>query len=149
VSPPFGILCCNNRGKNESNIKETKLKGKERRQHARAEIQWPVSIESDRGTMDRAILSISPAGVFIPCWNPFDRYEVFELVIHAPERSFKVKAEVVWSSKEDRSKEHIQRGMGIRFLHISDEDRELIAKLVSQQLKSEKVSSEYLQFLVT
>jgi hypothetical protein len=149
VSPPFSIICGNNRSKNESNIKETKLKGKERRQYTRAKIEWPVSIETERGTMDRAILSISPAGVFIPCWNPLDKYEVFELVIHAPDRSFKVKAEVVWTSKEDRSMEHTPRGMGIRFLHIPDEDRELIAKLVSRKLKSEKVPSEYLQILGT
>ena len=130
-------------------MKETKLKGKERRQYTRASIQWPVTIETDRGTVDRAILSISPAGVFIPCWNPLDKYEVFELVIHAPERSLRVRAEVVWTSKEDRSKGHTTRGMGIRFLHIPDEDRKLIAQLVSSQLKSEEVPSEYLQILGT
>ncbi len=99
--------------------------------------------------MERAILSISPAGVFIPCWKPLDIYEVFELVIHARGRSFKVKAEVVWSSKEDGAKEHTQRGMGIRFLYIPDDDRKFIAELVSEKIESEKVASQYLKVLGT
>ena len=75
--------------------------------------------------------------------------EVFELVIHARERSFKVKAEVVWSSKEDGAKEHTQRGMGIRFLYIPDDDRKFIAELVSEKIESEKVASQYLKVLGT
>jgi hypothetical protein len=53
--------------------------------------------------------------------------------INAPTKSLHVKAEVVWSNEYGPNDEINPRGMGVRFLKISSQDRKLIAKEVSQQ----------------
>jgi hypothetical protein len=52
--------------------------------------------------------------------------------INAPDKSLNVKAEVVWSNVYGPDDEINPRGMGVRFLKISSQDRKLIAKEVSQ-----------------
>jgi hypothetical protein len=52
--------------------------------------------------------------------------------INAPEKSLHVKAEVVWSNKYGPDDEINPRGMGVRFLKISSQDRKFIAREVKQ-----------------
>ena len=52
--------------------------------------------------------------------------------INAPEKSLHVKAEVVWSNKYGPDDEISPRGMGVRFLKISSQDRKFIAKEMKQ-----------------
>ena len=52
--------------------------------------------------------------------------------INAPEKSLHVKAEAVWSNKYGPNDEINPRGMGVRFLKISSQDRKFIAKEMKQ-----------------
>jgi len=52
--------------------------------------------------------------------------------INAHEKSLHVKAEVVWSNRYGPNDEINPRGMGVRFLKISSQDRKFIAKEVKQ-----------------
>ena len=52
--------------------------------------------------------------------------------INAPEKSLHVKAEVVWSNKYGPDDHITPRGMGVRFVDISEENQTFIAKAVNQ-----------------
>ena len=66
------------------------------------------------------------------CARPLRLNEVFHMSINSPEKSLNVKAEVVWSNIHGPDDEINPRGMGVRFLKISSQDRKLIAKEVNQ-----------------
>ena len=42
----------------------------EGRQHQRAKVSWPVTIQTEEGTIERAIYNISPDGAFISGLSP-------------------------------------------------------------------------------
>ena len=54
------------------------------------------------------------------------------MVITTPEQDIGAKAEVVWSNKYGPDDHITPRGMGVRFLDISEEDQRFIAKAVNQ-----------------
>ena len=90
-------------------------------------LEWPVSAQVDGGVIHGETKNITPTGAFIRCRKPPRLNEVFDMVINAPNKPLNVKAEVVWSNTYGYDDEVTPRGMGVRFLKISEEDRRLIA----------------------
>jgi hypothetical protein len=68
------------------------------------------------------------------------------MTINAPERRLMVNAEVVWSNIYGRDDDITPRGMGVRFLNLTNEDQEFIAKVVADQSIG-RVATEYLKTL--
>jgi c-di-GMP-binding flagellar brake protein YcgR len=104
----------------------------EQRIAPRARIQWPVIVQKSTGVIEGVTLNISSTGVFIGCRRPLRLNEVFDMVITAPGQDIGAKAEVVWSNKYGPDDRVTPRGMGVRFLTISEEDQRFIAKAVNQ-----------------
>jgi uncharacterized protein (TIGR02266 family) len=104
----------------------------EQRIAPRAKIQWPVIVQKSTGVIEGVTLNISSTGVFIGCRRPLRLNEVFDMVITTPEQDIGAKAEVVWSNKYGPDDHITPRGMGVRFLDISEEDQRFIAKTVNQ-----------------
>ena len=65
------------------------------------------------------------------------------MVITAPDQDIGVKAEVVWSNKYGPDDHITPRGMGVRFLDISEENQRFISKAVNQH-NSEYQKSEHI-----
>ena len=104
----------------------------EQRIAPRAKIKWPVIVQKSTGVIEGVTLNISSTGVFIGCRRPLRLNEVFDMVITAPDQAIGAKAEVVWSNKYGPDDYITPRGMGVRFLDISEEHQRFIAKAVSQ-----------------
>jgi uncharacterized protein (TIGR02266 family) len=104
----------------------------EQRVAPRAKIKWPVIVQKSTGVIEGVTLNISSTGVFIGCRRPLRLNEVFDMVITAPEQDIGAKAEVVWSNKYGPDDQITPRGMGVRFLNISEEDQRFIARAVNQ-----------------
>jgi hypothetical protein len=101
----------------------------ERRTYPRAEIRWPVTIESARGTIEAKLRNLGIGGAYIHCEETPEAGERISLTIRPPESSvLKVIAEVVWAGKV------LSLGMGVRFVEMSDEDRQFISDAVSRLL---------------
>jgi uncharacterized protein (TIGR02266 family) len=115
----------------------------EQRIAPRAKIQWPVIVQKSTGVIEGVTLNISSTGVFIGCRRPLRLNEVFEMVITAPDQDIGVKAEVVWSNKYGPDDHITPRGMGVRFLDISEENQRFIAKAVNQH-NSEYQKNEHI-----
>jgi len=102
----------------------------DRRTYPRAEIRWPVTIESARGTIEAKLRNLGIGGAYIHCDETAEPGERISLTIRPPESSeLEVIAEVIWAGKV------LALGMGVRFVEMSDEDRQVISDAVSKLLK--------------
>ena len=102
-----------------------------RRQNPRAKVSWPVTIQTEEGTIERATYNISPDGAFIRGLSPLELHEVVDMTFSGPDHPITVKARVVWTSSQVPPKEDMPRGVGVEFINISDEDREIISAFVA------------------
>ncbi|NWG03859.1 MAG: PilZ domain-containing protein [Syntrophaceae bacterium] len=106
--------------------------GEQRRQHPRMDINWPVSMEIPDGTIDAEVKNISLGGAFICCKRPLPIGEVFHLTMMAPgDEPVKATAQVVWSNVNVPEDKVVNRGMGVRFIKMSDRHIQLV-KQISQ-----------------
>ena len=103
----------------------------EGRQHQRGKVSWSVTIETEEGTIERATYNISPDGAFISGLSRLELHEVVDMTISGPDHPITVKAKVVWTSSQVPPKEDMPRGVGVEFINISDEDREIISSFVA------------------
>ena len=117
------------------------------RYFARAKVKWPVLINTEDHSGDGVTIDLSPNGAYIGCANPLRLNEVFNMTMDVPDSDFSIeaKAEVVFSNKYGPDDSISPRGMGVRFLHISSKDRQIIAKEVLQHLQSEKTKIDSLK----
>ena len=104
---------------------------KEGRQHQRGKVSWSVTIETEEGTIERATYNISPHGAFISGLSRLELHEVVDMTFSGPDHPITVKAKVVWASSQVPPKEDMPRGVGVEFINISDEDREIISSFVA------------------
>lgn len=122
-------------------------------QYLRAKVKWPVLIKTNKRTIEGVTLNLSADGAFIRCAKPLRLNEVVDMIIKVPnlDRSLKANVEVVWSNIYGPDDETTPRGMGVRFLKISSEDRQVIAKEVLQHLQADKkkIDPKELQTLQT
>jgi hypothetical protein len=125
----------------------------ENRHFARAKIKWPVSMSTDNRSTDGVTLNLSPNGAYIGCANPLRLHEVFDVTIDVPNCDSAIQAtvEVVFSNIYGPDDAISPRGMGVRFLKISSQGRQIIAKEILQHLRADKVKidSRALQSLET
>ncbi len=119
---------------------------RERREQPRAKIKWPVIVQHNDGHIEGETLNFSINSAFIRCSKPLKLNEIFEMTIDAPNRRLALNAEVVWSNTYGRDDKITPRGMGVRFLDISSEDRDFIAEVLDAE-KISRVASEYLETL--
>jgi len=104
---------------------------KEGRQHQRGNVSWSVTIQTEEGTIERATYNISPHGAFISGLSRLELHEVVDMTFSGPDHPITVKAKVVWASSQVPPKEDMPRGVGVEFINISDEDREIISSFVA------------------
>ncbi len=106
--------------------------GEEKRQHPRVDINWPVSIETPYGTIAAEVKNISLGGAFICCKKPLQLRKVFRMTMIGPENEPLIAtAQVAWSNANVPEEKVINRGMGVRFINMSDRHIELV-KQISQ-----------------
>ena len=103
---------------------------KERREHLRAGLRWPVTIETAQGVIEAKTRNIGVGGAYIRCDMTPEPGEFVPLTIKPPDRSdLKITALVVWAAKV------LPLGMGVRFVEISEQDSQYILSAVSNHLK--------------
>ena len=110
----------------------------ENRAYPRAMLKWAVLAKVDGKVIEGVTKDISVSGAYVCCAKPLKLNVVLNMIIKAPDKSLSVKAEVVWSNIYGPDDNINPRGMGVRFLTISGEDRKVIAKAVMQQLNLAK-----------
>ncbi len=119
----------------------------------KAKLKWPVSIKANGNSSDGVTLNLSTNGAYIKCAKPLRLNEVFDMTLQVPNSkdSIEAEVEVVLSNVYGPDDEISPRGMIVRFLELSSEDRRTIAKAIFKHLESDKetVDPEKLQALQT
>jgi c-di-GMP-binding flagellar brake protein YcgR len=101
---------------------------KERRKYPRAKVVWPVIMENNRNIISGETQDISAGGAYIRCRAPLKPIEV-SMYISVSFLSPRIRtiAEVVRSDVHGSNNGVEYYGIGVRFIAISDEARELIS----------------------
>ena len=107
--------------------------GKENREDSRADIHWPVSMETPDGTIRAEVKNISVGGAFICCEKPLPIGETFRLTMMGPDKEPVIAtAKVAWSNVNVPEDKVINRGIGVRFIKMSDRHIRLVRQLFQQ-----------------
>jgi len=107
--------------------------GIERRQHPRILVNWPAVVETPQGSIKGETKDISVDGAFIFCTKEPKIGENFPIILESSEkRTISVVAEKIWAGTFNIH-ERKMFAMGIRFIHISPENRQYIAVLVERE----------------
>ena len=118
----------------------------EKRQYPRVDITYPVKMETSQGTIEAETKNLSLGGAFICCQKPLALGENFSLTIDTPyHQPLTVNAEVVWSNTNVPDDKVVNRGMGIRFLQITEKDREFLDQLISANFKDNEEQNQSLK----
>ena len=119
--------------------------------YPKANLKWPVVIQNGRRSIEGVTLTLNPNQAYIRCAKPLKLYEVIEMTINVPDSDCSIwaRAEVVFSNIYGPDDQISPRGMIVRFLEISSDDRKVIAKEAFEHLKSKEVDSYQLEALQT
>ena len=110
----------------------------EKRQHPRISVSWPARCETPDGPLKGQLKDISLGGAFVVCPNPLALSEKFRISIDPPRQTpVELNAEVVWSNANVPEDKVINRGMGVRFINNSDEDRSRLNDVITSFFEPE------------
>ena len=107
--------------------------GEGMRIHPRANVNWPVSLETSDGTIVAELRDISLGGAFICCQKPLPVGQVFCMSMLGPNNTLMTAtAVVIWSNANLPNEKVIYRGMGVRFINMSDRHIELVRQMLQK-----------------
>jgi hypothetical protein len=118
---------------NPTSSKLAQSAGKENREQHRLDIHWPVSMETPDGTIRAEAKNISVSGAFICCEKPLPIGEMFRLTMTGPDEEPVIAiAKVTWSNVNVPEDKVINRGMGVRFINMSDRHIRLVRQMFQE-----------------
>lgn len=108
------------------------LARREKRRSKRSDVRWPVSVESEHGTIQGEIRNISLTGIYVQCDEPLRVNEDFRMAIIPPNRqAIGLTGKVVWADMYGIDEEENAFGMGVCLVQIAEEDQEFLQSAVS------------------
>ena len=98
----------------------------------RIQLGCPALINRSQGVMKVGIKELTTSGAFITCPRPFPIGESFAIKLLLTGRHPQTfNAEVIWNNQNVLEEEIVTRGMKVRFLQLSEQDREIIDEIIS------------------
>lgn len=111
--------------------------GSNKRRHLRVPVRWPITIITRQGTIEGECRNITTAGVFVHCKEEIHENEDYQMIIRISEQdSIVVKGKVAWSNFDSMEENRNYPGMGFSFVKITDEDRLVLAEVLSRHVKT-------------
>lgn len=98
----------------------------------RRKLICPALLKKSQGIMKTSLREITLSGAFLTCPNPLPVGETFQLkIITDSPQPLQFDAEVLWNNKNVSPDKIINRGMKVRFLQLSNDDRKTLGEIVS------------------
>jgi hypothetical protein len=108
----------------------------ERRREPRVEIDWPVEIFLNDGTIEGIAKNITPKGLFVCCEEPLSLKENYRVSIFTPNnKALTVVGKAVWSNSYAMDDQNAPVCIGLSFIKISPEDRNSLKKMIQKNTK--------------
>ena len=106
-------------------------------QAERVQLKRPAFIEKPAGLMKVGIKELTTSGAFITCPQPLAVGESFAIkILLNPRRAHRFQAEVIWNNQNVINEEIVIRGMKVRFLKLSEQEREMIQETIALRLEA-------------
>jgi hypothetical protein len=110
-----------------------------KRFEARAQVEWPVTVETISGPMYGHTDNISVTGALLVCLQPLYKGEIVKVVLNAPSQSIVVHAEVVWTDRYlPTEKYYPHNAIAVQFNRITDASRNFLTLAVTDYLKTDE-----------
>ena len=107
----------------------------DKEQCERVQLKCPALIEKSEGVIKVGIKELTISGAFVTCPHPFPIGTSFSLKILLNDHNAHIfQAEVVWNNQNVIEEEIVVRGMKVRFLQLSENDRKTIHENISRHL---------------
>jgi hypothetical protein len=104
---------------------------REKRKSRRSDVRWPISVESEHGTIQGETRNISLSGIYVQCDEPLRVNEDFRMAIIPPNRqAIGVTGKVVWADMYGIDEEENAFGMGVCLVEVAKEDQEFLKTAV-------------------
>lgn len=108
----------------------------EKRRYPRLSVSWPASLETAEGRQSAQLKDVSLGGAFVVCPEPLLLKQKFHLTLTPPQQQpLMLTAEVVWSNVSVPRDKVINRGMGVRFIQNTKEDRRRLNAAIQAHLE--------------
>ena len=111
----------------------------EKRRQTRTAVSWQASMETSQGSIPVLLKNVSQSGAFVVCPEPMALNEKLRMRIDVPNQDpFPLQAEVVWSNVNVPDDKVVHRGMGIRFVENTTEERTQLNNALELDLKEDE-----------
>ena len=116
---------------------------KKRRMELRAEITWPVTIITGVKVLQGRTVNISSSGALLCCGEQLSLNEIVRLSMKPPIRAqLEITAEVVRTNVPCAEDHDPPQGVAVRFIIISEKDRQFVSFSVYDHLRGERSLEE-------
>ena len=102
----------------------------EKRKLPRIEVRWPVTMITEKESVEGEARNITVEGVFIHCMERLNVNETYRLLIKPAGEQIEVIGKLIWSNLEGAADRDILPGMGFCFVKVSEGDRELLRQAI-------------------
>ena len=102
----------------------------EKRKLPRIEVRWPVTMMTEKGSVDGEARNITVEGVFIHCMERLSVNETYRLLIKPAGDEIEVMGKLLWSNLDGAGDRDILPGMGFCFVKVREEHRELLRQAI-------------------
>jgi hypothetical protein len=104
----------------------------ERRKHPRKEVNWPISIVAEHGTIEGEIRNVTIEGLLVFCDEPLRLNERYRMsIVPGESGAIGVSGQVVRAEAYCMAEDDTAFGIGICIVEISDQDRETLREILS------------------
>ncbi len=104
----------------------------ENREHTRIQVNWPITVKYEGGSIEGETRNITAEGMFIICKEPLRLDETYRIFIKPPNlKNIELTCKVVWSNLYGVDDEKTAYGMGFCFVQVSDKDRHFLNDAIS------------------
>jgi hypothetical protein len=104
----------------------------EKRKLPRIEVRWPVTLVTEKGSVEGESRNITVEGVFIHCVERLNVNDTYRLLLKPAGEPIEVMGKLLWSNLDSAGDRDILPGLGFCFVKVSEGDRELLRQAIEK-----------------
>ena len=104
----------------------------EKRKLPRIEVRWPVTLITEKSSVEGEARNITVEGVFIHCLERLTVNETYRLLIKPAGDEIEVMGKLLWSNLDGAADRECLPGMGFGFVKVGEGDREHLRQAIQK-----------------